>query len=96
MTALDQLRLRKADILAAVKRHHAGNVRVFGSVARGEATDVSDVDILVTMDGGASLLDLVAVERELAALLGRRTDVVDEGGLSPYLRSGILQEAVPL
>jgi predicted nucleotidyltransferase len=71
-------------------------VRLFGSVARGEAGPESDLDVLVDVEVGRSLLDLVGFEQDLEALLGRRVDVVTEGGLSPYLEARILQEAIPL
>jgi predicted nucleotidyltransferase len=71
-------------------------LRVFGSFARGEATEGSDLDFLVELEPGRSLLDLVGLKQELEALLGREVDVVEEGGLHPYLRDQILQEALPL
>jgi uncharacterized protein len=71
-------------------------VRVFGSVARGEAGSESDVDLLVDVDPGRSLLDLVAFWQELEELLGHRADVITDGGISPYLKERIHAEAVPL
>jgi predicted nucleotidyltransferase len=71
-------------------------VRIFGSVARGDPTPNSDLDILVDMEEGRSLLDLVALWQDLQDLLGMRVDVISEGGMSPYLRAKILAEAVPL
>lgn len=76
--------------------HGVKSVRVFGSVARGEATANSDLDLLVDMELGRSLLDLVAFWQDLEEALGRRVDVVSEGGVSPYLRERILREAQPL
>jgi predicted nucleotidyltransferase len=69
---------------------------VFGSVARGEAASTSDVDFLVEMEPGRSLLDLVALWQALGDMLGGEVDVLSEGGLSPHLRDRILSEAVPL
>jgi uncharacterized protein len=69
---------------------------VFGSVARGDAVDVSDVDLLVEMEPGRSLLDLVGVWQDLSGLLGGQVDVVSDRGLSPHLHDRILAEAVPL
>lgn len=69
---------------------------MFGSVARGDARDDSDIDLLVDMEPGRTLLDLVALSRELEERLGRRVDVVTKGGLSPHLRDRILAEAIPL
>ena len=68
----------------------------FGSVARGTASQTSDLDLLVEMEPGRSLLDLVALNQDLEDELGRPVDVVSEGGLSPYLRDRILAEAIAL
>jgi uncharacterized protein len=76
--------------------HGARNVRVFGSVQRGEANNSSDLDLLVDMSEGRSLFDLVALGDELEDELGIEVDVVTEGSLSPYLRDRILAEAVML
>ncbi len=91
-----QLEQHRAAILRVAARYGARNVRVFGSTARGEATETSDVDILVDLEAGRSLLDQVGLQQELEELLGRRVDVVVEGGISPYLEGRILSEAVPL
>jgi predicted nucleotidyltransferase len=77
-------------------RRGACNLRVFGSVARGESHAGSDLDLLVEMEQGRTLLDLVGLWQDLEEALGRRVDVVSEGGLSPHLRERILSEAVPL
>src|SRR6266496_4276498 len=74
----------------------ARNLRVFGSVARGESRPESDLDLLVDMENGRTLLDLVGLWQDLEEALGRRVDVVSEGGLSPHLRDRILREAIPL
>ena len=87
---------KRAEILKIADRHGAYNVRIFGSVARGEAVPGSDVDILVDMEQGRSLLDLVGLWQELEELLGCKVDVITSGGISPYLRDRILAEAVPL
>ncbi len=86
----------RAAILCIAAKYGAGNVRVFGSSARGSETGSSDVDILVELDEGRSLLDQVGLQQELQELLGRKVDVVVEGGISPYLEERILAEAVPL
>ena len=78
------------------ERHGARSPAVFGSIARGDARDDSDIDLLVDMESGRTLLDLVALSRELEERLGRPVDVVTKGGLSPYLRDRILAEAIPL
>ena len=76
--------------------HGARNVRLFGSMSRGESTDSSDLDLLVDMSDGRSLFDLVALGDELEEALGVEVDVVTERSLSPYLRDRILTEAVAL
>jgi predicted nucleotidyltransferase len=92
----DSILKRRADILHIVSIHGARNPRIFGSVARGQAQPSSDVDVLVDMEPGRTLLDLIALEQELSDTLGRRVDVVTDGGMSPYLRDRIVAEAVAL
>jgi hypothetical protein len=67
-------------------------VGIFGSVARGEATDQSDIDLLVHFSKPKSLLALVALERQLTAALGRKVDLLTEAALSPYLREQVMRE----
>ena len=86
----------RAAVLRLAAQHGARDVRVFGSVARGEAGADSDLDLLVDFEPGRSLLDQVALSQELEALLGRRVDVVTEQGLYWLLRRRILGEARPL
>ena len=83
----------RADIRRLAARHGAHSVRVFGSFARGEAGPDSDIDLLVDFEPGRSLLDQVTLAQELEASLGRRVDVVTEGGLYWLLRRRILREA---
>ncbi len=87
---------RRAEILRVCAEHGARNVRVFGSAARGEATEDSDIDLLVELEPGRSLLDLSGLVADLEALLGRKVDVVTEDGLYWLLRRRILKEARPL
>ena len=84
------------EILSIAARHGARNVRLFGSVARGDARPDSDIDLLVDLEPGRSLLDHVGLWQDLEELLGRRVDVVVDGGLSPHLEKRILAEATPL
>lgn len=96
MNTRELLREKRAEILAIAARHGASNVRIFGSVARGEDTTTSDVDILVDMHGDRSLLDLVALKQDIEELLGRKADVLTEESISRYLRDRIRAEARPL
>jgi hypothetical protein len=96
MRTVDLLTELKPKIADIARRYGAGNVRVFGSAARGEDRAGSDIDILVSLERGRTLLDLVGLEQELTKLLGRKVDVVVEGGLSPYLEPRILSEAVAI
>jgi len=82
--------------LRVAARHGAHNVRVFGSVARGEAGEDSDIDLLVELEPGRSLRDQAGLIVELLDLLGRKVDVVTEQGLYWLLRRRILKEARPL
>jgi predicted nucleotidyltransferase len=84
------------DINRIAAAYGARNVRVFGSVARGESSSSSDLDLLVDMSEGRSLFDLVALGADLEEALGVAVDVVTEKSLSPYLRDRVLAEAVSL
>jgi predicted nucleotidyltransferase len=90
------LRAKREDILRLCAQYGARNVRVFGSVARGEADSRSDVDFLVYMEPGRSLFDLGGLQYELEQLLGCPVDVMTERSLKARIRDRILQEAVPL
>ncbi len=90
------LRQHRDAILAVARRHGVTRVRVFGSRARGTGDDASDVDLLVDLEPGRSLLDLGAVTVDLREVLGRRVDVVTERGLRPRIREEVLRDAVPL
>lgn len=93
---IEELRQRRDQILDVASRHGALNVRVFGSVARGESDERSDVDFLVEMERGRSLLDLGGFLMDLEELLGKRVDVVTEKGLRSRIRERVLREAIPL
>ena len=90
------LKEKRQDILRLAARHGAYNVRVFGSVVRGEAGPDSDVDFLVELEPDKSLFDLGALLMDLQALLGREVDVVTERGLHWYIRDRVVQEAQSL
>ena len=89
------LELRE-DIRRAAAENGARDVRVFGSVARGEEREESDVDFLVAVEPGRSLLDLARLELRLEQLLGRPVDVVTEAGLRDVVRTAALREAIPV
>ena len=93
MKVEDIVSSHREEILATARKHGAYNVRVFGSVARGEARPDSDIDFLVSLDAGRSLIDLARLLRELQSLLGRNVDVVTEAGLRPRIRPQVLREA---
>ncbi|MBM3313771.1 nucleotidyltransferase family protein [candidate division WOR-3 bacterium] len=90
------LERHRPDILRIARSHGARRVRVFGSFARGEEHQDSDVDVLVDLEPGRDLLDIVAIKQDLEALLGRRVDVVTERAVSPYIRAAVLKEAAAL
>jgi hypothetical protein len=87
---------RREEILQVAAKYGAHNVRVFGSVARGEADAVSDIDFLVEMEPGRSLLDLGGLQAELETVMGCHVDVVTEKGLKTRIRGRVLAEAVPV
>jgi uncharacterized protein len=84
------------DIKRIARDHGARTIRMFGSRATGAASTSSDLDLLIALDPDRDLLDLVAIKQDLEALLMCSVDVVEEDGLSPYLRDQILREARPL
>jgi hypothetical protein len=94
MTTEQLVKRKREEILRVSAQHGARNVRIFGSVARGEADETSDIDFLVEMEPGRSLLDLGGLQVELEALLGRPVDVVTVRGLKARIRSTVLREAV--
>ncbi|MDS4010165.1 MAG: nucleotidyltransferase family protein [Defluviicoccus sp.] len=96
MTPEQRLREKRDELLRIAAKYGASDVRVFGSVARGEADEESDIDLLVCFEPGRSLLDHAGLWLDLEALLDCRVDVVSEGGLKPRLKDRVLGEAVPL
>jgi uncharacterized protein len=93
---LRTIRSKRRAILRICRKHGAHSPRLFGSVARGQATPASDIDIVVDMEQGRSLLDQAALLVELRELLGRDVDVVTAQGLRDRIRERVLVEAVPL
>lgn len=96
MTPEQRLREKRQEILRVAAKHGAHNVRVFGSVARGEADERSDIDFLVELEPGRSLFDLGGLQYDLQALFGCPVDVVTERGLKARIRDRVVREAAPL
>jgi len=96
MTLQEFLQAKREDILKVCARYGVHNVRVFGSVARGEADEQSDIDLMVDFEPGRSLLDHAGLWLELQDLLGVKVDVVSSRGIKPRIRERVLREAVPL
>ncbi|PSN10696.1 nucleotidyltransferase [filamentous cyanobacterium CCT1] len=96
MNLEERLKVERASILNLANKYGAYNVRIFGSVARGEADSNSDVDFLVAMESGRSLLDLGGLLMELQELLDCSVDIVTDKGLRTKIRERVLAEAVPL
>src|SRR2546429_5596915 len=95
--SLDELlQEKREDILRIATRRGATNVRVFGSVARGESDSESDIDILVDLEPGRSLFDLGGLLMDLQDLLNCNVDVVTEDGLRDRIRERVLKEAIAL
>lgn len=96
MTPLDSLRQRRDEVRRIAAEHGAFDVRIFGSVARGDARPDSDIDLLVTKGPTTSSWFPAGLVLDLEDLLGRRVDIVTDTALSPLLRDGVLREAVAL
>ncbi len=90
------LKNKRKDILRIASKYGARNIRIFGSLARGEAREDSDIDFLVDMESGRSLFDLGGLLMDLQNLLAQKVDVVTEKGLRPRIRDRVLKEALPL
>lgn len=90
------IKQKRNQIHEVARKHGAQNIRLFGSLARNEGRADSDVDLLVSMQPGSSLLDIIAIKQDLEELLGRKVDVVTEDSISPYMRDEIFRDAVNL
>jgi predicted nucleotidyltransferase len=93
---LQQLQGHREEILRLAQQYHSANIRVFGSVARGEAADESDVDFLIDVTPEQDLFDFIRFTRSLKELLGCEVDVVHSSALHHSIREQVLQEAIPL
>ena len=91
-----RIRRHRRKMNAAAAQRGATNLRVFGSVARGEDTEASDIDLLVDLAPGTGLLGLIGLQRELAELLGTKVDLVPASGLKVDVRDVVLAEAISL
>jgi len=96
MVTREQIKQRRAAILEIAKRYGASTVRIFGSVARCDASETSDLDLLVHLEPGRSLLDQGGLLMDLVELLGIKVDVITEGTLQGRFGQLVRQEAVPL
>jgi len=96
MTTIDLLQAKREDVLEVTQRHGVTSVRVFGSVARGEESAESDIDLLVTTGPSVSSWFPAGLILDLEQLLGRRIDIVTESGLNPLIRDQVTTEAVAL
>ncbi|MDU9048854.1 MAG: nucleotidyltransferase family protein [Candidatus Electrothrix sp. Rat3] len=96
MKELERIQRQKKNILAIAQQHGIVRLRIFGSVIRGEETPQSDIDLLVELEPGRSMLDIGGALIRLQELLGRKVDIVTERGLHWYLKEKIMQEAIQL
>jgi predicted nucleotidyltransferase len=96
MLTRDQIAQNRDTILAIAQRYGAHELRIFGSLARGDATEFSDLDLIVRFDEDRSLLDHGGLIVDLQELLGVKVDVISERGMRDRFRSHVLKEAIPL
>ena len=96
MVTKEDILRRRGEIIAVAKRYGASDIRLFGSVARGDATETSDVDLIVRFEPGRSLLDQGGLLMDLRDLLGIKVDVISEGALTGRFGQIARKEAVPL
>jgi predicted nucleotidyltransferase len=92
----EAIRKKREAILEIARRHGAHSIRIFGSVARGDAGESSDLDLIVRFDPERSLLDHGGLVMDLRDLLGVRVDVISEAGMRERFRAQALKEAIPL
>ncbi len=93
---IGEVKAKREDILNIAKKHGAYNIRIFGSVVRGEAKQDSDLDVLIELEPNRSLFDHAALMVELQEIMNCKVDVVTEKGLRARIRENILKEAMPI
>ena len=91
-TSMIELNIATSEFMDFCRQNDVKVIGIFGSAARGEATDQSDIDLLVEFSKRKSLLDLVALERKISAIFGKKVDLLTEAALSPYLRERIKKD----
>ncbi len=96
MNRKNLLKKNRLEILDIAKNYGASNIRIFGSVARNEATEESDIDFLMDIESGHNLLDRIALIQDLEDLLGCKVDVAKPEILPESIKEKVLQEAIPL
>lgn len=96
VSALDKIQEKRERLLAIALKYGASNVRVFGSVTRKEEKDDSDVDFLVEMEKGRSMIDLIALEEAFKSELGCDVDVVTVPSLNRHIKGKVMDEAISL
>jgi predicted nucleotidyltransferase len=93
---IEELREKREKILTIAKRHGARRVQIFGSLVWGETGKDSDVDFLIELEPGRTLLDVIAIKQDLEDLLQSKVDVVTKSAVSPYIRDEIVSQAISL
>lgn len=96
MTAAKLVHAKREQVLSLAKEHGAYNVRIFGSIARGDDREDSDIDLLIDFESDRSLLDYVGLQQDLQELLGKRVELAQPTALHPLIRDQILDEAQAL
>lgn len=96
MNTLSLLQSKRTEILTLAAKHGASNVRLFGSVIRGDDQEGSDVDFLVDMQETRSLFDLIGLQQDLEKEIGGKVDVLTPNSINRHLKDRIMGEAMPL
>lgn len=96
MNIAEIIKMRREEILEIAKKYGAENVRIFGSVPRGEANSKSDLDLLIELKSGRTILDIIAIKQDVEDLIGLKVDVVTTNSISPYIKDEVLKKAVNL